>query len=136
MIGTGAVASPLTAIENWLTPSNLTTTLEVLKDFDISKGHITNDGTISFNEPLETAVTYAFPEGVFFTTSLLTSLWLWIYIAAYWLAYIALRLDSAKNIILNHMNIEEKPLSALTALASIVIISGFLINNIFLFIRN
>jgi hypothetical protein len=136
LIGSGAIASPLTAIENWLTPSNLTTALEVLKDFDMTKSHVADDGTISFNTPLETAVTYAFPEGVFFTTSLLTSLWLWIYIATYWLAYIALRLDTAKKIIFNHMNIEEKPLSALTALTSIVIISGFVINSIILLIIN
>lgn len=124
----GTISPPLTSVENWLTPNNLTTSLEVLKDFDPSKGHYENKNTFILDEPLQAQVSYAFPEGVFFMTSLLTSLWLWLYITAYWLAYLTLRIDKAKNLILNRFNIEEKPLAALTALATIVIVAIFLLN--------
>lgn len=113
---------PIIAIQTWLTPTSLTTSLEVLKDFDFSRINYTGNNIYTFTDPLQTQVSYAFPEGVFFTTSLLTSLWLWLYIAAYGVAFLAVKIDLIKSFLLHRMNIEEKPLSSLMTIATTVII--------------
>lgn len=70
---------------------------------------------------------YAFPEGVFFISSLLTSVWLWLYIVAYGVAYLAVRVDRLKPLVLGYFNIQEKPLTVLSVLASIIIIFSYLL---------
>jgi hypothetical protein len=64
---------------------------------------------------------YVFPEGVLFLSSLLTSVWLWLYIASYWLHKTALRVDSAKTILLNISNIENKPFKSIGIITLIFI---------------
>lgn len=77
-------------------------------------GIIRLDGT-----PLE--IIYAFPEGLLFFSSLLTSIWLWLYIASFWLHKAALRVDSVKTILLNISNVENKPFKSIGIITLIFI---------------
>lgn len=102
------------ALRTWLNPSNLTTLLMVVEDFDMSNFKPNGDGRFTTEIPLTTEVVYAFPEGVFFFTSLLTSVWLWGYIAAYGLAYACVRIDRLPPKLWNFLKIEEQPLLSLS----------------------
>ncbi|MEE4998560.1 hypothetical protein V2K22_17595 [Pseudomonas alliivorans] len=102
------------ALKTWLNPSNLTTLLMVVEDFDMSNFKPNGDGRFTTEIPLTTEVVYAFPEGVFFFTSLLTSVWLWGYIAAYGLAYACVRIDRLPPKLWNFLKIEEQPLLSLS----------------------
>lgn len=101
-------------LKTWLNPSNLTTLLMVVEDFDMSNFKPNGDGRFTTEIPLTTEVVYAFPEGVFFFTSLLTSVWLWGYIAAYGLAYACVRIDRLPPKLWNFLKIEEQPLLSLS----------------------
>ncbi|KPW52543.1 hypothetical protein [Pseudomonas syringae group genomosp. 3] len=102
------------ALKTWLNPSNLTTLLMVVEDFDMSNFKPNGHGRFTTEIPLTTEVVYAFPEGVFFFTSLLTSVWLWGYIAAYGLAYACVRIDRLPPKLWNFLKIEEQPLLSLS----------------------
>ncbi|AVI82548.1 hypothetical protein XJ28_01640 [Pseudomonas syringae pv. tomato] len=102
------------ALKTWLNPSDLTTLLMVVEDFDMSNFKPNGHGRFTTEIPLTTEVVYAFPEGVFFFTSLLTSVWLWGYIAAYGLAYACVRIDRLPPKLWNFLKIEEQPLLSLS----------------------
>lgn len=125
-----AFLDPLTSIGIWITPADITTHLSVLKTFNLRDGTFNGDGTYTFKEPLSTEVIYAFPEGVFFFASLLTSIWLWLYILAYYLAFIAVRADIIKPKILNQFSVEDKPLTTATTLMALIILTGIFITKI------
>ncbi|NNA01881.1 hypothetical protein [Pseudomonas lundensis] len=102
------------ALESWLNPRNLTTLLVVLEDFDMSNFKPDGHGRFTTETPLATEMVYAFPEGVFFFTSLLTSVWLWGYISAYGLAYACVRIDRLPPKLWSFLKIEEQPLLSLS----------------------
>lgn len=79
------------------------------------------DGTISIVGGWNTEIVYAFPEGVLFLSSLLTSIWLWLYIAAYWSHLVALRFDATKTKLLSISNIEAKPFKSIAILSLVFI---------------
>jgi hypothetical protein len=78
--------------------------------------------------PLSTEVFCAFPEGVFFFTSLLTSIWLWGYIAAYSVAYMCVRIDRFKPVLWGWVRIEEQPLLVLSVLSGLVVVIYLLVS--------
>jgi hypothetical protein len=120
-------ASPVTSLGVWLDPNNLTTLLRVVEDFDMSNFRADGQGRFITDVPLSTEVVYAFPEGVFFFTSLLTSIWLWGYIAAYSVAYMCVRIDRFKPVLWGWVRIEEQPLLVLSVLSGLVIVVIYLL---------
>lgn len=104
------------ALKTWINPSDLTTLLMVVEDFDMSNFKSNGHGSFTTEIPLSTEVVYAFPEGVFFFTSLLTSVWLWGYIVAYGLAYACVRIDRLPPKLWSFLKIEEQPLLSLSVL--------------------
>jgi len=95
--------------------------VQVVEDFDFSAGHKTDANTFQFDQPLETIVTYLFPEGVFFISSLMTSVWLWMYVLAYSAGWLMIRVNTIKKVVLPHLNIDKKPLTALTGIATAIL---------------
>ncbi|MHA6578450.1 hypothetical protein [Pseudomonas yamanorum] len=112
--------SPIESIMVWLDANNLTTLLRVTEDFDMSNFKPDGYGNLKTDIPLSTEVVYAFPEGVFFFTSLLTSIWLWGYIAAYSLAYVCVRIDRLPPVLSRWFKIEEQPLLVLSFLLGFI----------------
>lgn len=119
--------SPITSVEVWLDPNNLTTLLRVVEDFDMSNFKPDGEGHLTTSVPLSTEVVYAFPEGVFFFTSLLTSIWLWGYISAYSVAYACVRIDRFKPVLWRWVKIEEQPLLVLSVLSGLVVFAVYLL---------
>jgi hypothetical protein len=113
--------SPYDSIRIWTDPSQISMGVQVLEDFDFSAGHKTDANTFQFDQPLETMVTYMFPEGAFFISSLMTSVWLWMYVLAYSAAWLMIRVNAFKKIVLPHLNIDKKPLTTLTGIATAIL---------------
>lgn len=112
--------SPVEALLVWLGPENLTTLLQVTENFDMSNFKPDGHGAFKTDIPLSTEIVYAFPEGVFFFTSLLTSIWLWGYIAAYSLAYVCVRIDRLHPVLWRWVRIDEQPLLVLSVLFGLI----------------
>ncbi|WP_422776110.1 hypothetical protein ACOXXE_18975 [Pseudomonas mediterranea] len=105
----------------WFSPTEMTMGVQVVRDFDFSSGRYTGANTFEFETPLETMVTYLFPEGVFFISSLMTSVWLWMYLLAYTAAWLMVRVNKVKKVVLPHLNIDKKPLTTLTGVATAIL---------------
>lgn len=112
--------SPIASLGIWLEPNNLTTILRALNDFDISSFKPNGHGGYTSEAPFSSEVVYAFPEGIFFVTSILTSIWLWGYIAAYSLAYVCVRIDKLQILLWRSLKIEEQPLLVLSMLTGLI----------------
>lgn len=111
--------SILMALKQWLEPWAITA--DVTGDKNLTGAAFkSNIGLIRADGQL-VEVIYAFPEGILFFSSLLTSTWLWLYIASYWLHKTALGVDSAKTILLNISNFENKPFKSIGIITLIFI---------------
>lgn len=113
--------SPFDSVAIWSDPNQVSMGVQVVRDFDFSAGHKTDANTFQFDQPLETMVTYLFPEGVFFISSLMTSVWLWMYLLAYGAAWLMIRVNMFKTVVFPHLNIDKKPLTALTGIATAIL---------------
>lgn len=122
--------SPMASLMAWLDPNNPTALLQVTKDFDMSNFRPDGHGNFTTDIPLSTEVVYAFPEGVFFITSLLTSIWLWGYIAAYSLAYTCVRIDKLQPVLWSWFKIEEQPLLVLSVVFGTIVLFIYLLLDI------
>jgi hypothetical protein len=49
------------------------------------------------------------PDTTFLYSSLLTSIWLWLYVASYSMLYVAVRVDRLRNLLLRVLDFGEKP---------------------------
>ncbi|MCQ4313900.1 hypothetical protein NAV33_18690 [Pseudomonas stutzeri] len=105
----------------WTSPTEITMGVQAVNAFDLSSGRYTSSNTFELDTPFETMVTYMFPEGVFFISSLMTSVWLWMYLLAYTAAWFMVRVNKIKKVILPHLNIEKKPLTTLTGVATAIL---------------
>lgn len=131
-----ASLSPAASLAIWLDPNNLTMILRALNDFDISSFKPDGHGNFTSETPFSNEVVYAFPEGIFFVTSILTSIWLWGYIAAYSLAYVCVRIDKLQILLWRSFKIEEQPLLVLSMLSgSVFFLIYFLLGLIDLIIK-
>ncbi|RBB38206.1 hypothetical protein DPV79_19220 [Burkholderia reimsis] len=72
----------------------------------------------------ETEVVYAFPEGLFFLSSLLTTVWIWLHLGSALLLKGAIKVDALKNRLVSLSNIGGKPFMSVVAIFSVMI--GFL----------
>lgn len=105
----------------WVHLNELPIGLKTLNDLSEDMLQPQADGTISIIGGLNTEIIYAFPEGILFLSSLLTSIWLWFYIAAYWTHRVALRFDATKKWLLEISNIDAKPFKSIAILALVFI---------------
>ena len=118
------------SLEIWFSPNEITMGVQVVNDFDFSKGLRVDSSALEFDPPLETQVTYLFPEGVFFISSLMTSVWLWMYLLAYSAAWLMVRINKIKKVLLPHLNIDKKPLTTLTGVATAILILCIIVSTL------
>lgn len=64
----------------------------------------------------ETEVVYAFPEGLFFLSSLLTTVWVWLHLGGALLLKAAINVDALKNWLVVLSNIDGKPFKSAAAI--------------------
>jgi hypothetical protein len=64
----------------------------------------------------ETEVVYAFPEGLFFLSSLLTTAWVWLHLGGALLLKAAINVDALKNWLVALSNIDGKPFKSAAAI--------------------
>lgn len=106
----------------WLNVDRLPVALKTLNDLTSDMLMKQPDGSMDIKGGLLTEVVYAFPEGVAFYSSLLTSIWLWIHIISYATFKFAVQTDVIKSTLLKIVNIDEKPFSALAVIIVILYI--------------
>ncbi|TCG09228.1 hypothetical protein BZM27_06850 [Paraburkholderia steynii] len=68
----------------------------------------------------ETEVVYAFPEGLFFLSSILTTVWVWLHLGGALLLKAAINVDALKNRLVSLSNIDGKPFMSAAAIFAIV----------------
>lgn len=77
-------------------------------------------------------IIYWFPDSILFYSSLLTSIWMWLYVIGYWLLFFAVRLDGVKRIVERNSNVDNDPFHALAWVILIAAIATSVIS-IFIF---
>jgi hypothetical protein len=123
--------NPSDSVRIWTDPTQVSMGIRVIEDFDFSAGHRIDANTFQFDKPLETVVTYMFPEGVFFISSLMTSVWLWMYVLAYSAAWLMVRVNKIKKFVLPHLNVDKKPLTTLTGIAAGILMVFIIVSTLF-----
>jgi len=106
----------------WYRLDQLPVTLQLLNDFSQDMLIEKSKGIYDIKGGLKTEVVYAFPEGIAFYSSLLTSIWLWLHIISYVSFRLAIQTDALKSVLLQVVNIDGKPFSALATMIIIVYI--------------
>ncbi len=104
------------SIRIWLNLDQLPLVLVTLEDLTSDMFMENKDGSTQIIGGLKTEVVYAFPEGIVFYSSLLTSIWLWFHTASYIALKIAIQTDFVKKSLLNIANIEQKPFKSLATI--------------------
>jgi hypothetical protein len=112
LITAAEFAEPLEAVSLWLKPNQLPILLLTMNELTGNMLRPLPDGSIEIVGGLKVEVVYAFPESVFFWSSLLTSIWLWLYFCSYWTLVLALRLDRLRALALRLFEFEAKPFHA------------------------
>jgi hypothetical protein len=107
----------------WLNLDQLPIMLQTLNDITADMLKKQADGTTSISGGLNTEITYAFPEGIAFYSSLLTSIWLWLHTLSYILFKGSLYFDKTKSWLLSFTNIDNKPFKSLATISLIVYIA-------------
>lgn len=79
-----------------------------------------NDGTFRL-ENFNTEIVYAFPEGMIFISSLITSVWIWLIIITQKLYGVAFKINRFKGWMVKQSNIESKPILSVTLLVFILV---------------
>ena len=125
-----------TSLLVWVNLDQLPILLNTLNDLTSDMLQRQSDGTILIKGGWETEVVYAFPEGIAFYSSLLTSIWLWLHTISYVLMKISLSFDSGKGKLMSFFDIEGKPFKSLgiivlilyAVLVLIIIAFGFVVS--------
>jgi len=97
----------------WMKVNSMHTALQTLNDLTSDMLVRNSDGSYDIKGGWNTEIAYAFPEGIAFYSSLLTSIWLWLHIISYSVLKVATQTDALKNKLMKFVNINEKPFSAL-----------------------
>lgn len=106
-------ATPVESLSLWSDLSGLPLQLQTLNNLTSDMVRRLPDGSIAFIGGLDTEIVYAFPEGILFFSSLLTSVWMWLYVTAYWTVVSTVRIDRVKSAVLPHLNTEREPFFAI-----------------------
>lgn len=107
------------SIQVWINPGALPIGIELLQPLTSDMLVQQSDGIFEIKGGLLTEIVYAFPESILFMSSLLTSIWLWLYLVGYMLLYAAIRLDRVGSAARKYLKTAEEPVHAL-ALAIVV----------------
>lgn len=105
------------SVENWIFnfPG-----LDLLNKL-IHNATLVPDGPGQFRiENGETEVVYAFPEGLFFLSSLLTTVWVWLHLGGALLLKVAINVDGLKNWLVSLSNIDGKPFMSAAAIFAVM----------------
>ncbi|MEY1594086.1 hypothetical protein AB3K92_35355 [Burkholderia sp. Bmkn7] len=106
------------SIENWIYNFS---SLDLLNKF-IHDAALVPDGPGQYKILNgETEVVYAFPEGLFFLSSLLTTVWIWLHLGSALLLKGAIKVDAMKNWLVSLSNIGGKPFMSVAAIFSLMI---------------
>ena len=70
----------------------------------------------------ESEIVYAFPEGMIFCSSLLTTFWIAVHIAAYWFLQGASQISAAAQALLKESSLAAKPFLSISTIACILIL--------------
>ncbi|WP_321958129.1 hypothetical protein [Paraburkholderia bannensis] len=98
--------------------------LDMLNRF-IHNARLVPDGPGQYRiENGETEVVYAFPEGIFFLSSLLTTVWVWLHLGGALLLKAAVKADRLKTKLVSLSNIDAKPF--MSVLAVLAVMAGLL----------
>ena len=109
----------LGVLESWFNlPFNLQLTIQLLNDANVIPN---GDGTSKLKN-FNTVVVYAYPEGMLFISSLLTSIWIWLIIITQKIYGVAYQSNRFKNWMIKQSNIESKPILSVAMLIFILAI--------------
>jgi hypothetical protein len=101
------------SIKDWIVNFS---NLEITSKF-LHNAMLIPDGPGQFRiENGDTEVVYAFPEGLFFLSSLLTTMWLWLHLGSVILLKSAINIDAFKEWLVSLSNIEKKPFISAAAI--------------------
>jgi hypothetical protein len=103
-----------TSFETWLNPAGLPIQMQFLQDLTSDMLVPDGSGAFKISGNLLAEVVYAFPESVTFFSSLLTSLWLWLYVVTYLLLVAAVRLERRWSAAKRLLNLEHSPMYSLS----------------------
>ncbi|WP_028102854.1 hypothetical protein [Pseudoduganella violaceinigra] len=104
---------PAEALDIWLNPAVLPTQLQLLGDLTSDMLVPSGRGGFDIKGGLLTELVYAFPESILFLSSLLTSVWLWLYLIGYLVLYMAVRLDQGATWVRDRLKIDQSPSHAI-----------------------
>lgn len=113
VVAPGGFSSPTESLSVWANLKGLPILLQTLNDLTSDMLRRLPDGTVEIVGGLNTEIVYAFPEGIVFFSSLLTSVWMWLYVTAYWVVVAAVRIDLVKTFLEPHLNTEREPFFAI-----------------------
>ncbi len=113
IVAPGSFSTPFESLAVWTNLQGLPILLQTLNDLTSDMLRRLPDGTIEIVGGLNTEIVYAFPEGIVFFSSLLTSVWMWLYVTAYWSVVTAVRIDRVKTFLGSQINMEHEPFFAI-----------------------
>ena len=113
LVTLGSFPTPAESLSVWTNLQGLPVLLQTLNDLTSDMLRRLPDGTIEIVGGLNTEIVYAFPEGIVFFSSLLTSVWMWLYVTAYWVVVTTVRIDRVKTFFESHINMEHEPFFAI-----------------------
>jgi hypothetical protein len=111
---------PIDSLRIWLTPSVLPSQFQLLQPLTADMLIPVKEGVFDIKGGLLTELVYAFPEAILFFSSMLSSVWLWLYVGGYILLYVAVRLDRVSQWYIARLDLDHGPGTAL-GLAIVVI---------------
>jgi uncharacterized membrane protein len=101
------------SLQVWLSPGTLPVNLQFLQSLNSNMLIPRGENSFDIKGGLLTEIVYAFPESVLFFSSLLTSIWLWLYVIAYALLFVTVRLDRVGTRAKRYLQLSENPIYAL-----------------------
>ncbi|WP_124483336.1 hypothetical protein [Burkholderia cenocepacia] len=119
----------VTEIKPWVHLTQIKIFLSVVRDVRFSIGP---NGVPVPIDPIDTVVSYAYPESAAFFSSMLTSVWLWLYLLAWLATCAATKLDVVKKFAVKHVDVRRAPLAALSFFIRIGILGVAVVLVIFL----
>ncbi len=121
---------PIEAFNVWLNPGALPIGIQLLEPLTSDMLIPLGGGVFDIQGGLNTEIIYAFPEPVLFLSSLLTSIWLWLYLLASACLYLTVHVDRLGVWSRKFLNIDHSPVHALaiaTFIAALIIYVGILV---------